>query len=236
MNPEEYVTIIKDLIPSQLKSVVLYGSAASGDFVEKQSDYNLLVVTESLALSKLKVLSKPTQRWVKAGNPAPLCFTEARLRNSADVFPLELLDIKECHKILYGTNILDELEVSQENLRHQLEFELKSKLIKLRERYLLASSHDAHVRQLLIQSLSTFLVLFRGTLRLYTSQVPPKKIDALKKLRDHIDFSLEPFQTIFDMKAGGTQAKTLAVDPLFEDYLKNIERIVDAVDQFLHSN
>ena len=149
MTIEQLVEQLKKALPDGLKSVVLYGSAAAGDHVSKRSDYNVLVVTEQLGLSELKALSKPASAWVKAANPPPLLFTLDRLKKSSDVFPIEFLDIKETHKILFGEDFLQDIEVHTENLRLELEHELKGKLIQLRERYLLANGKPKQVIELM---------------------------------------------------------------------------------------
>ena len=236
MKPENLVEKLKKALPSDLRAVVLYGSAAAGDHVDKHSDYNVLVVTENLGLPQLKALSKPSLAWMKAGNPAPLLFTLDRLKKSADVFPIEILDIKQSHKILYGDDIISQIEISQENLRLELEHELKGKLIQLRERYLATGGKPKLVCKLMMKSLSTFLVLFRAALRLYEDEVPEKKIDVLDALSQHIRFDTDIFSIIEDLRTGVKKMGDVSCDALFERYLKTVEEVVDAVDDYLHQS
>ena len=78
---------------------------------------------------------------------------------------------------------------------------------------------------------STFLVLFRAALRLHGETPPARKMEALKRLREHVEFEYEVFAAVADMKDGGKSAD----DPLrlFERYLKATEKIVDAVDGWI---
>lgn len=234
MKPENLVKKLKEVLPSGLRSVILYGSAAAGDHVEKRSDYNVLVVTENLGLTELKALAKPSIAWTKAGNPAPLLFTLDRLKKSADVFPIEILDIKQSHKVLYGEDIVEEIEISRDNLRLELEHELKGKLIQLRERYLATGGKPKLVVELMVNSLSTFLVLFRASLRLYEDKIPAKKIDVLDALTEHISFDKEIFATIEELRTGVKKKGDIQADELFERYLKTVEEVVDAVDSYIH--
>lgn len=234
MKPKDLVEKLKKALPSELRSVILYGSAAAGDHIEKRSDYNILVVTGKLGVVDLKALSKPSIAWIRAGNPAPLLFTLEWLKKSADVFPIEILDIKQSHKVLYGEDIVDEIEISRENLRLELEHELKGKLIQLRERYLATGGKPKLVAELMINSLSTFLVLFRGALRLYQDEVPVKKIDVLEALVKYISFDTEIFAAIEELRTGRKKASNVQPDELFERYLKTVEEIVDAVDCYIH--
>lgn len=223
---------LKRVFGASLTSVVLYGSAAAGDHTGKRSDYNVLVVAERIDPAHLRAFSKTARKWARGGNPPPLFFTLERLRASTDIFPIELTDIRQTHKILYGKDVVSDLEVQDEHLRLELERELKGKLLQLRERYLLAADRPREVKALLIQSLSTFLVLCRAALRLWQPEVPAKKLEAVRMLTKHVPFDIGIFERIERLKETGR----LEGDPhqIFSDYLKLVETIADAVDTRMH--
>ena len=234
MTPEKLVEELKQACPAGLKSVVLYGSAAAGDHAGKKSDYNVLVVTEDMGTKTLDALSKTAIKWSQAGNPAPLLFTEERLAQATDVFPIELLDIRDCHKILHGEDLVQGLEIDTKNLRLQIEHELRGKLIRLRQSYLLTGGKPKAVAELMVDSLSTFLVLFRASLRLFEESVPQPKQDALEKLAGHLAFDASVFKTVQQLKEGSKKAKDVDTGTVFNNYLKTIERVIDAVDAYIH--
>ncbi|RPI25943.1 MAG: nucleotidyltransferase domain-containing protein [Acidobacteria bacterium] len=233
MTPEQLVEKLKQANPTGLKSVILYGSAAAGDYAGKRSDYNVLVVMDRLGLPELKLFLQPSRAWIKAGNAPPLLFTPDGLRQSVDVFPIELLDIRDSHLILYGEDMTRDIQVEPRNLRLQLEHELKGKVIQLRERYLETGGKPAQVGDLLMSSLSSFLVLFRAALRLFQDQVPATKIEAVKQLSSHISFDTEVFETVDALKAGTKKLRELDTEELFGRYLQTVETIVQAVDAHL---
>lgn len=234
MTPEDLVEELKAALPGGLKSVVLYGSAAAGDHVGKVSDYNVLVVTESLGLKELRALSKPSRRWTREGNPPPLLFTETRLQRSADVFPIEILDILQSHRVLFGEDVVAGLDITTDNLRLELEHELKGKLIQLRERYLDTGGKPARVAELMATSLSTFLVLLRGALRLFEKDVPSVKLDVPAKLAAHLSFDTEIFGIVNDLRKGNKKVSGDAADALFARYLRTLEQVADGVDAYLN--
>lgn len=234
MSPEKLVEELKQAGPNGLKSVILYGSAAAGDHTGKRSDYNVLVVTEDLDIPTLNAFSKAATKWAQAGNPPPLLFTEERLEKATDVFPIELLDIRECHQVLYGKDLVTGLEIDTSNLRLQIEHELRGKLIQLRQRYLLTGGKTKVVAELMVQSLSTFLVLFRAALRLFDETVPQKKMDALEKLAAHLSFDVSVFKTVQQLKDGEVKPKEIEIGELFGNYLKTAEGVIDAVDAYIH--
>jgi predicted nucleotidyltransferase len=95
---------------SNLASVILYGSAATGDFVGKQSDYNLLIALREIAPKDLRAAQAPMREWSKLGHPVPVYFTVAELQDAADVFPIEFHQMERARKILYGADVLGEFE------------------------------------------------------------------------------------------------------------------------------
>ena len=230
MKLEKLTQELKKACGENLKSVILYGSAAAGDHAGKRSDYNVLVVAGDLSKDALKAFSKTAKAWARAGNPPPLLFTMERLKKSTDVFPVELLDIKECHQILFGEDVVSDLEISTANLRLQIEHELRGNLIQLRQQYLLASGNAKEVCGLMVRSLSSFLVLFRASLRLFATDIPQKKFQALEKLNETIPVPCEVFRNVQQLKDGSLKSKNVDADSIFEEYIKTIESVTDAVD------
>jgi hypothetical protein len=228
MTAEEMTAKLQEALGEQLRGVVLYGSAAAGDTTGKRSDVNLLVLVDRLGVPELQALFGPTRSWAKQGNPPPLLFTEARLRESVDVFPIEMLDIRDQHRVLAGENPLAGLTISGANLRHQIEHELKGKLIALREHYLLTQGKAAAVRELLIASIANFQVLARAALRLVQKDIPGDKAAATKQLAERLEIDLSAFAEVAEVKRGDRKAD----DPnaLFARYLTAVEALVDAVD------
>jgi predicted nucleotidyltransferase len=220
------------VLGERLRSVILYGSAAAGDHTGKESDYNVLVVTTRLGVSELAPLGRLAGQWRRAGNPPPLFFTLDRLKKSADVFPIELMDMRDSRRVLHGEDVVEGIEVHPENLRLILERELKSVLIQLDEGFLLTEGKPKPVRQLMVDSLSTVLVLFRAALRLYQVSVPPRKIDAMRELATHVDFDQTVFTEIGAIKAGEKDAAEAL--KLFQRYLETVESVVDKVDAHIH--
>jgi len=234
MTPEELVGQLQQALSDKLLSAVLYGSAAAGDFVEGTSNYNLLLIVERLGVEELNALVKPVSRWTREGHRPPLLFARGQLEASADVFPIELTDIRQSRRVLIGDDPMANVNIHQEHLRLQLERELKGKLLALREGYLMSLGRPKAVIQLLASSVNGFLVLFRAALRLFQEDVPSGKLEALHALGRHVAFDPQPLVEAHELKHHGRT--TRAADPLalFQAYLTTIERVVEAVDRHLH--
>ncbi|MFA7369846.1 MAG: hypothetical protein WC334_09395 [Kiritimatiellales bacterium] len=231
MSPEQFTEKLKSVCGDNLQAVVLYGSAAAGDYTEKGSDYNLLSVLNGLDSAALRSLAKPVAVWKRAGNPLPLLFARKRLEEAADVFPIELLDMRDARKVLYGEDVIAGIHPDPANLRLQVEHELRSALIQLGRSYLSASGNPRRMAALLTGSFSGVLTLFRAALRLYENPVPAEKFQVLEKLNGRIPVALDAFRQIKALKTGALKIKKVDADRLFEEYLKSIEAVVDAVDR-----
>jgi len=231
MSPEEFTEKLKTVCGDNLQAVVLYGSSAAGDYAAKGSDYNLLIVMNDLHPAALRGLARTVSVWERAGNPPPLLFTRKRLAEAADIFPVELLDMRDARKVLLGEDVIAGIHPDTANLRLQVERELSSALIQLRRNYLSVCESPQRLAALLTGSLSGVLTLFRAALRLYESPVPTDKFQALEKLNRHIPVALESLRQIRELKTGTLKIKKVDAGRLFEEYMKSIEAVVDAVDR-----
>src|ERR671927_41025 len=92
-----------------LASVVLYGSAAAGDFVREESDYNLLIALHRIAPEDLRLAQPPMREWQRLGHPLPVYFTSRELRDAADVFPIEFYQMERARVVLYRRDPCDSL-------------------------------------------------------------------------------------------------------------------------------
>ena len=230
MKPETFTESIQQALGDQLLAVVLYGSFAAGDYIEGQSDYNILLLAKKWRSADLDTLRVPLKQWLEAGNPAPLCFTPQRFKDAADVFPMEMLDISESHRVLYGEDPVKDIKVDLTHLRHQVEFELRSKLLKLRQMYLQLRKPDKDLYQLLIDSLSSFQAVCRGALRLFSEEIPTDKLAATSELGKRLNISVDSFERIYQLKKEPSLAKTQNMNELFDRYLSQIETIIDHID------
>jgi predicted nucleotidyltransferase len=234
MSPEQFADALRRALPEALKSVVLYGSAAAGDFVEGVSRYDVLLFVDPLGVEQLAALSPPVKAWVDVGNPLPQVMSPEELASSADAFPIELFDLKQSRRVLWGSDPLAAIDVKSGHLRWQLERELKGKLFLLREKYLLVCDRPEEMTRLLINSVSTFLVLIRSVLRLYEPAAAAAKRDNLHALAQHIPFDPQPFLSVLALKEGTLRRHDVDLPSLVQGYLAAIERIVRAVDGPIH--
>lgn len=234
MGPQWFATGVCRALPGQVRSVIVFGSAAAGDFVEGTSHYDMILVVDRLGVPELDALADTIRQWRAAGNPLPLLFTPEQLAASVDAFAMEFLDMQQARRVLYGEDPIAGLTIDREHVRIHLERELKGKSLALRDRYVLAAGDRRMTAELLSESLSTFLSLFRAALRLYQPDVPRTKLDALRGLAEHISFDPQPFLTVEEIKEGRRGLRGIDTQALFGGYLTAVEAVSDAVDRLIH--
>src|SRR5258707_11644561 len=156
-----------------LESIILYGSAARSDFHDSHSDLNDLWILRLLRAAELARLSAVVKWWTIAQHqPAPLFFAAEELRQSADVFAIELLDMQQSHRVLYGSDVIAGISVPMNLHRVQVEHELRTLLLKLRQHLLREAANPHELGAVLAKSFSSVLTLLRHTLIAFQEQPP----------------------------------------------------------------
>src|SRR5258708_13842978 len=215
-----------------LASIVLYGSVGAGDHLESRANYNVLVALHRIALDDLRSSQTALRDWHVSGQPMPVYFTVEELQRAADVFPIEFLQMEQARKILHGSDPFELVEVSRANLRHQTEYELRTKLIQLRRLYIPASISVEKLSALMSDSLASFAALFRAVLILHEQEPPVGKGDTVRATVRLLGLEDSPFEKIFELRAGTTSTLTeTEANTVFAAYMAQIERVIEAVDR-----
>src|SRR5712691_8328271 len=97
----DFVGRLQKAAGANLESVILYGSAASGDFHAEYSDVNLLCILREVSYASLEALAPVVDWWTRQKLRPPLFMSHEELKRSVDVFTIELMDIQEQHRLLF---------------------------------------------------------------------------------------------------------------------------------------
>jgi len=228
---QEFVKRMHDSLGEDLLSVLLYGSAASGDFQPDYSDLNLLCVLRVVGVPELRRAGSTVEWWSAQKQSAPLLLSLEEAINAADAFPIEFQDISQSHLLLHGRNVFENLEVNPQHHRRQVEHELRSSLLRLRARYIVLVGKEDEVTQMMAKSVSTFATLTRHALLLHGVAVSTQKKEILGAATREFGMNPLPFQTLLAVRDGKQQIVGEAVHSLFAAYLEQITRLIHAVDK-----
>lgn len=219
---------LKDIYREELVSLVIYGSAASGEFVERHSNLNLLAVLKNTGLETIKKSSRLARKFRMAN----LVFlTEEYIAGSTDIFPIEFLDMRENYFVLYGKDVLKEIQIDPRNLRFQCEYELKSKLLRLRQAYLMLHNNKTALKNLLFSSFTSILHIARNMLRLKGKKPPYLKDDIIRELGAEFKIDMPSWEKILSAKRKRIKIGGNEIEQLFINFVKELELITSIVDK-----
>ena len=214
----------------KLVSVILYGSAASEDKTDAFSDYNVLCVLKEVTAADLGRAEPVFRGWREMKNPSPLLLSEHEVTGSTDCFAMEFHDIKERHKVLFGTDVVANVVVDYSFYRAQVEHELRVKLLRLRQKAGGVLSDNDLLMRLMLDSVSTFCVLFRHALLLAGAEAKFEKRAIIAAAQETLGIDPAPFVALLSVREDKGRSKDLKPAALFSDYLKQVEHVVDRVD------
>jgi predicted nucleotidyltransferase len=227
---DELVEKLRRALGNELVSVVLYGSAASGEHETRFSDVNVLCVLRRITPAELGSAERVFRWWQGKGNPSPLLLTEEEVKRSSDCFPIEFHDIRARHRILFGADVVAGIEIGDAYYRAQVEHELRAKLLRLRQKAAAVLSDKDVLRRLLIDSVSTFCVLFRHALLLYGVECGHRKRDVIARAAEKFGLNAGPFEKLLDLREERVKAKDLEPAGLLGAYMGEVQKVIDAVD------
>jgi len=226
----EFVQKLRAAAGENLTSVILYGSAAEGEFHPEYSDVNLLCVVRDTSFTLLNKIAAAVEWWRKKKHHPPLLVTEKELKDTADVFSIEFIDMKQRHRILHGSDVLSDLNVPMHLHRSQLEYELREKLFLLRQHILLAGSDEKALWEAMLNSLSSFTTLFRHALIELGKAGRKHSREAVQELASRLNFDAAAFVQLMDVRAQTSDRKLFRAGDVASRYLAGIEQVAAAVD------
>jgi hypothetical protein len=154
--------------------------------------------------------------------------TLEELRESADVFAIELLDIKDSHKTLFGQDVVAAIEVPMNLHRIEVEHELRTTLLRLRQHLLLSPNKDEELRTVLAKSITSVLTLFRHALIALGEKPPPAKPQLLERAGEAFGFEVAPLQLILGLRSDNRHPAD--TEELYHVYMRAIQRVAHELD------
>ncbi len=136
-----YVHLVQQTCGSSVVTLAAYGPVLWDDGEMRAVDSVLILSGDDLGLVRKLAAHAPTMQ--RLGIAAPLIMPADSLTAARDSFPLELLDIQQCHVPLLGEDCFATMVFDREHVRLQCERELRTLAIALRQRVLIAGDRAA---------------------------------------------------------------------------------------------
>jgi len=226
----QFIEDVSGVYGDAVLAVVLYGSAASDDYVRGKSNINCLILLSEVTPQQLKKCSGYLGKWHDNGIATPLFIDPIYVNSSVDVFPIEFLDMKQRYRVLYGQDFLRDLQLQLTHLRFQCEQELKGKMLRLRQLYIERTQSPQDLTRLLIRSLSSFMVLFRALLHLRKLPAPQSAEEILTGL-SQVQLRVDAMRKVYDLKRSDLTLTQSELNSLFADYLSEIQATIDSLEK-----
>jgi hypothetical protein len=231
----DFLSRLRAAAGTNLESVILFGSAVAGDFHPEFSNVNLFCVIGDSSFATLQALAPAVKWWDAQKQPPPLFMTRDEVERSVDVFTIELLDMQQHHRVVFGEDVLQGLSIPANLHRVQVEYELREKLALLRQHLLLASGNDSRLWEVLVRSVSSFATLFRHALMVLGHHTPAGKREAVQALSKQIGFDASGILQVLDVRERKSGRRKFDVADVFARYLAAVEQVTTAVDKMLDS-
>ena len=233
--PDEIFSDIIDdyqqLFGDDLIAIVLYGSAASGDYIAGQSDINFMVILSEQGVDLFDRALDLVSKWKKRNVATPLFLSEAYIRTSLDVFPIEYLNLQNNYKLVHGRDILKDLTFHDEYLRLQCEREVKGKLLLLREAFLESQGKGKRLQQVMADSLGAFVAIFSTLLHLKGEEIPQHKREIIRVFCRAFEMDGGLFEKLLDIKEKRIKLQSSELIAVFTAYLKEVQKLWKMVDE-----
>jgi len=213
---------LRQIFADRLDAIVAYGW-------QRQGPRPVLALVRTLEADDLDACARRLRGWRKAGLATPLILSTTDFQRSLDAFPIEYGDIIASHELLEGRNPFEGLSIRPEDLRRACEVQVKSHLLHVREDYIEAEGRLPEIEELVRESAPGFVALLRQLARLGGAVAEtPSGIAHFAHERMGLD------REVLDDLMALTNGDVTTVDAvrLFPKYLKNIERLADAVDRW----
>jgi predicted nucleotidyltransferase len=129
---EELRRNLTKLLGDDLVGLLVYGSAARGEYREGRSDVDLMLVVKEAPRAKLEAIANALQLARYAARIEAMILTASEIPRAADVFPLLYDDVRREHVLLAGADPFSDLAISDRHRRLRVEQELREAQIRLR--------------------------------------------------------------------------------------------------------
>jgi len=230
---EKITAWLRELYGQRLLSLIAYGSVAGGNHRGRRSDLNLLAVLDQVDAVTLDRGAPAVRWWKQQGHPPLVVLSREEQNNSADVFPIEYLDIHNHHRVLHGEDVFAAIARHPELHRLQVEHDLRTRVLRLRGVYMGLGDDARGLEGLMLDSVSSFLTLFRHALMALGEPMILHKDEVLRAAAARFQFDPAPVQQVLQAHRSGQRlagGKLAMLRGLFAAYLAAVMKVEQSLE------
>jgi predicted nucleotidyltransferase len=227
---KEFADDLSASLGKRLEGVMLYGSAARGEWLESASDINVLVLVDDINGSSLYATS-PVVRKYMSRRIHPIVLETTEWKSATDVFAIEIADMCDANELIMGEDALSRLPTALPILRLQAERELRGKLLQIYLGMLVTETPD-QLGKLLMSAMPSVTTYFRTALRLGRRDVPKDSESVLREAGDLTGADVTPLLRVLQARQGKGELAIALNDPLVDAWNTATEKLVQFIDNF----
>lgn len=214
-NSNKWIEELKKLNKENLISVVSYDTNRLLILLKEINFYSILDNSSLVKkMQKKKLL--------------PIYLTEEYIRTSCDVYPLEYLKMKKNYDLVYGKNILAELDIPPENIRLESEQKIKGVLIRITQVILEEGNKKKKLARTAFLAMEDIMAGIEGMLEIAGQSASPDALPLIGQAEKQFSLDLQPFKDIATWKNG---SKPEDIKKLMYDFYEKIEELAYFVDK-----
>jgi predicted nucleotidyltransferase len=228
---EDFVDELRTAISGRVRAAALFGSVVRNEWIEGVSDVNVLILLDDID-APLLGRAAPAATHALARGLTPLLMELDEWRRAADVFTIELADMKDASITLYGDDPVAAPMVQHPILRLQAERELRAKLLHLHAAMLMAADDQARLGQIFIHALPSFTTYLRTALRLAQQPVPRTSRDVIESGCAVAGADPAAFLRVLDARTSGEAFEVALDEPVADQFNTAAEQLAAYIDAF----
>lgn len=215
-----------------LKSAALFGSAIGKHYVPGKSDVNIVLIFDSVGIELLKSLRDVFKKYVKKLKGRPVVVDLEFITDSVDVFPMEFYEWRDRSRVIYGENLLANVEISPENLRLQIEENLRGKRMKMAQAFFDMDPKKKQLQPFLEETLPNFITVLRNVLRLMGEPANRDAFGLIDAVEEKAGVSLSRMKRLQRMKVDEVKLGAQELEITFGGYMDELKELIVFVDKF----
>jgi predicted nucleotidyltransferase len=176
----QFVDAAQAALGDDLRSIVVYGSAAEGR-MRKTSDLNVIVVLAAFDPAKVDELREPLRTAHAAVALEAMFLLESEIPAAVEAFAVKFADIRQRRRVIYGSDPFADVAPSRSAEIARLKQVLLNLTLRLRNRYLLVSLRDEQAVLLVADSAGPLRTCAEALLELQGAPAPSPK-EALERV------------------------------------------------------
>jgi hypothetical protein len=215
-----------------LAALILFGEYVTPNALDSgRSPVSLMLVLEQIDCGYLDRIVAPIAKAEREIPLATMTVTPEDVRSSCDVFPVKFHYMQMHHRLLFGRDVLSELQISNEHLRLRCEQELKNLLIRLRAMYLHRGQSTKKLFQTLVASLSDLVRNINACLAAKSAIVPEDNDELVATFGAEFGLDVTVITELLQLRRNRQTPGSPDVKRMFDAFMRLVHDAAQAVDQ-----